>query len=76
MGDGEGKQGKLTTAKLCKKLGMKTDALLNALAKADYLSFSDGKHTLTDKGAGIGREFVPESRFGAYFLWPDDLQLR
>ncbi|CAJ0902818.1 hypothetical protein R20233_04838 [Ralstonia sp. LMG 32965] len=74
--DADGRQGKLTTSRLAKKLGIKTDALLAALTDAGYLAHSDGgKHTLTDRGAAIGGEFVPKSRFGAYFLWPDGLTL-
>lgn len=74
-GETDGKHGKLTTSKLAKKLGMKTDSLLSALTDAGYLSCAGGKHSLTDKGLGIGGEFIPKSRFGAYFLWPDGLQL-
>lgn len=75
LADADGKHGKLTTSKLAKKLGMKTDSLLAALTDAGYLLCADGKHSLTEKGQGLGAEYVPKSRFGAYFLWPDGLQL-
>lgn len=75
LGDADGKHGKLTTSKLAKKLGVKTDSLLAALTDAGYLSCVDGKHSLTEKGQRLGAEYVPKSRFGAYFLWPDGLQL-
>lgn len=67
LGDADGKHGKLTTSKLAKKLGVKTDSLLAALTDAGYLSCVDGKHSLTEKGQGLGAEYVPKSRFGAYF---------
>jgi hypothetical protein len=33
------------------------------------------KHALTPKGEQAGVEFVAKSRFGPYFLWPQDLVL-
>ncbi len=32
------------------------------------------RRTLTPKGDTAGVEFVAKSRFGPYFLWPQDFQ--
>jgi hypothetical protein len=32
------------------------------------------RHTLTPKGDKADVEFVTKSRFGSYFLWPQDFQ--
>ncbi|NOQ35046.1 MAG: DNA repair protein [Methylococcaceae bacterium] len=65
---------KLTTSKLAKKLGKKTDELLEVLVNHNYLEFSDDKHRLTSKGKQAGGEYKT-GRFGEYFLWADDLTL-
>lgn len=39
-----------------------------------FLALADEKHALTQKGEKAGAEFVAKSRFGPYFLWPQDFQ--
>ena len=63
---------KLTTSKLAQKLGLKTAHFMDRAAKQGYLELEGDKHALTPKGASAGIEFVAKSRFGPYFLWPQD----
>lgn len=65
--------GKLTSSKLGQKLGLKTSELLErAVASGHIELLSDGKHVLAAKGEQAGVEFVAKSRFGPYFLWPEN----
>ena len=41
-------------------------------ARCGYLEWRDDKHFLTKKGKKAGGQFKT-GRFGAYFLWPEDL---
>ena len=66
--------GKLTTAKLAAKLGMKTHDLMDRLVSAGYLEMRAEKPYLTEKGKQAGGEFRMGTRFGAYFLWPESFQ--
>lgn len=66
---------KLSTSKLAKKLGLKTDELVGKLLTNGLLQVRDGVNHLSTKGASAGGEFVEKSRFGPYFLWPDDLRV-
>jgi phosphatidylserine/phosphatidylglycerophosphate/cardiolipin synthase-like enzyme len=63
---------KLTTSKLAQKLGLKTAQFMDRAATQGYLELEGDKHALTPKGATAGIEFVAKSRFGPYFLWPQD----
>jgi phosphatidylserine/phosphatidylglycerophosphate/cardiolipin synthase-like enzyme len=63
---------KLASSKIAAKLGMKTSQFLDRAVDAGYLSLQGEKHQLTSKGEKAGVEFVAKSRFGAYFLWPQD----
>jgi phosphatidylserine/phosphatidylglycerophosphate/cardiolipin synthase-like enzyme len=67
---------KLTTSKLAKKLGIKTDQLMTELVSKGFLEISDGKEELTEKGKSSGGE-SKKSRYGngSYFLWGKDLSL-
>ena len=67
---------KLTTSKLAKNLGMKTDQLTAELVAKGFLEINDGKEELTDKGKNSGGE-SKKSRYGNgnYFLWDKDLSL-
>lgn len=65
--------GRLTTSKLAKKLGKSTDETLDFLTQKGYLAVEDGRHKLTKEGEDIGASFVAKARFGAYFLWPENL---
>jgi phosphatidylserine/phosphatidylglycerophosphate/cardiolipin synthase-like enzyme len=71
--DGDDMPGKLTTSKLAKKLGFKTDELIERAVSAGFIVVTDGKHTLATKGDQAGVEFIAKSRFGPYFLWPENL---
>lgn len=63
---------KLTTSKLATKLGVKTDELNLALTAKGYLENKEGKLLITDLGKSVSGEARP-GKFGAYFLWPEDL---
>ena len=66
---------KLTTSKMGQKLGLKTAELLGKATAQGYLALNGDKHLLTAKGEKTGIEFVAKSRFGPYFLWPQDFHL-
>jgi phosphatidylserine/phosphatidylglycerophosphate/cardiolipin synthase-like enzyme len=70
----EGTPGKLTSSKLGQKLGLKTSELLERAIASGHIEMREGKHALVAKGEQAGVEFVAKSRFGPYFLWPDDFQ--
>jgi phosphatidylserine/phosphatidylglycerophosphate/cardiolipin synthase-like enzyme len=65
--------GKVTSSKLARRLGIKTGDLLERAITTGYIELCDGKHTLTTKGEQAGVEFIAKSRFGPYFLWPEDI---
>jgi phosphatidylserine/phosphatidylglycerophosphate/cardiolipin synthase-like enzyme len=66
---------KLTSSKIAAKLGMKTVQFLELATQNGYLTADGERHTLTPKGDKAGVEFVAKSRFGPYFLWPQDFHL-
>lgn len=67
--------GKLSTSKLGVKLGLKASDILERAVKTGHLALGEnGKHSLLLKGVQAGIEFIPKSRFGAYFLWPEDFK--
>lgn len=66
---------KLTTSKLAKSIGLKTNELLDKLMTAGLLEDKDGKAYLTDKGKECGGEFKYSKRYGSYFLWPANIKL-
>ena len=73
--DSEGSaSGKLSSSKLAQRLGLRTAELLEQFTAAGYLAIEDGKHRLTDKGSEAGCEYIAKSRFGPYFLWPENLR--
>ncbi|QCB46275.1 phospholipase D family protein [Hydrogenophaga sp. PAMC20947] len=63
---------KLTSSKIAAKLGMKTAQFLDRAASQGFLAQEGDKHVMTPKGEQAGVEFVAKSRFGPYFLWPQD----
>ncbi|EHR1014055.1 TPA: phospholipase D family protein [Vibrio parahaemolyticus] len=73
--DPEEEQAKLTSSKLAKRLKLKTDDFLNLCVTKGYLSFENGKHSLTDVGKSSGGEFKYSKRFGPYFIWPESLDV-
>ena len=66
---------KIPSSKLAQKFGLKTAQLLDRATELGYLTQQGDKHALTAKGEQAGVEFVAKSRFGPYFLWPQDLAL-
>ena len=66
---------KVPSSKLAQKFGFKTAQLLDRATELGYLMQQGDKHALTPKGEQAGVEFVAKSRFGPYFLWPQDLSL-
>jgi hypothetical protein len=71
----EDKNEKPTTSRLAKKLGMKTDELISKLLDGGFLEAQNGANRLSQKGTAVGAEFIEKSRFGPYFLWPEDLKV-
>ena len=51
---------------------MKTAQFMDRAAEQGFLAVDGDKHLLTAKGEKAGVEFVAKSRFGPYFLWPQD----
>lgn len=69
-------KGKLTTSKLAVKLGLKSPEIYERAVTAGYIaSLGEGKHKLLQKGELAGIDYIAKSRFGPYFLWPEDLLL-
>lgn len=66
--------GRLTSAKLAQKIGMKTNELIEKLVASGHLELREGKPYLTAKGKEVGGEFHTGAKFGAYFLWPEGLK--
>lgn len=67
--------GKLTSSKIAQKRGWKTAQLLERATATGYLALDGDRHVLTAMGTQAGLEFVPKSRFGPYFLWPEDINI-
>ena len=74
--DGQDIPGKLSSSKLGQKFGIKTQELLERAIASGHIEMRDDKHALTKKGEQAGIELIAKSRFGAYFLWPEDFYLR
>ena len=66
---------KLTSSRIAQKLGLKTAQFLDRATEQGFLTANGDRHALTPKGEKAGVEFVAKSRFGPYFLWPQDFQL-
>ncbi len=66
---------KLTTSKLAKKLGLKTNELVDKLISLGLLELKDDKNYITSKGKEAGGEFRMSPKFGPYFLWPEGLDV-
>lgn len=72
---GDDSGGKLTTAKLAAKLGIKTAELTDRMVAAELFELRSGKPYLTEKGKAAGGEFRMGGKFGPYFLWPESLRV-
>ena len=70
--DAESAGDKLTSSKMAAKLGMKTAQFMDRATEQGFLALEGDKHVMTAKGEKAGVEFVAKSRFGPYFLWPQD----
>ncbi len=75
-GEGETSNGsgpqKLSTSKIAQKHGMKTGEWLAKAVAVQLLTAEGDRHYLTPAAKQAGIEFVAKSRFGPYFLWPED----
>lgn len=65
---------KITTSKLATKLGLKTNELLEKLEHEGLLIKKDNNYYLTDSAKILGAEFK-KSKFGYFFIWPENLEL-
>ncbi|GAA0321303.1 hypothetical protein GCM10009129_18900 [Psychrobacter aestuarii] len=63
---------KLTTAKLAKELGLKTQDLNDKLVEKGYLNEEDGNLVLTDAGRQAGG-ISKTGKFGEFCLWNADM---
>lgn len=76
-GEGDVHQGRLSTSKLAARHGIKsTQEMLRLLCERGYLVADGDGHALTAQGTAAGGRHVAKSRFGPYFLWPEDLPVR
>ena len=69
--NGNGPQ-KLSTSRIAQKHGMKTGEWLAKAVAVQLLTADNGRHYLTPAAKQAGIEFVAKSKFGPYFLWPED----
>ncbi|CAN5406656.1 phospholipase D family protein [soil metagenome] len=67
--------GKLSTSRLAKKLGLKTQELTDHLLHLGAIEISEGRKQITPLGRRLGGELRVSARFGPYFLWPEALPL-
>jgi hypothetical protein len=71
-----GKSKKLSTHRLAKKLGLRTHELVAGLERLGAINIATGRKQLTAHGLQLGGELRASARFGEYFVWPEDLELR
>ena len=69
------KEGKFSTSKLARSLGLKTHELLDHLVHLGAIEVRDGQKQITELGRRLGGELRVSARFGPYFLWPKALPL-
>ncbi len=74
-GSDEEKTTKLTSSKLGQRYKLKAAEFLDKMVELGYLELNSGKHQLTKKGVDVGGELKVSPKFGAYFLWPEDITL-
>lgn len=70
-----GSAGKLSTYRLAKKLGLKTQELLDGLVRLGAIEVAAGQKQLTARGLKLGGESRSSGRFGDYFVWPENFEL-
>jgi phosphatidylserine/phosphatidylglycerophosphate/cardiolipin synthase-like enzyme len=66
--------GKISSSKIAAKHKLKTQEFFDRLVELGLLAMKDNKPFLTDLGKLKGGEFKYSPRFGAYFIWPEDLE--
>ena len=72
----EDSPGKITSSKLAQKLKLKSAGdLIEKLTAIGYLESNGEKLGLTDKGKQAGGESKFSKKYGAYFIWPEQLSL-
>lgn len=74
-GTDEERSTKLTSSKLGQRYKLKAAEFLDKMVDLGYLDLIGGKHQLTQKGIDAGGEFKMSPKFGAYFLWPEDIKM-
>tara|TARA_Y100001951_G_scaffold105223_1_gene120821 strand:- start:357 stop:1055 length:699 start_codon:yes stop_codon:yes gene_type:complete len=74
-GSDDEKTTKLTSSKLGQRYKLKAAEFLEKMVELEYLELNGGKHQLTKKGVDVGGELKVSPKFGAYFLWPEDMKL-
>lgn len=72
--DNEGN--KEPTSKLARRHKMTTERCIETLISLGYLNGDLDRQTLTEAGLAVGAELITKSRFGPYFLWPTDLNIK
>lgn len=65
---------KLSTSKIAQKQGMKMSDWMVKAVEFKVLAVEGDRHYLTPSAKQAGIEFVAKSRFGPYFLWPEDFK--
>lgn len=65
---------KLSTSKIAQKHGMKLSDWMSKAVEFRILTADGERHFLTPAAKQAGIEFVAKSRFGRYFLWPEDFK--
>lgn len=71
-----GEVSKLTSSKLAKKLGLKTQEFIDLMVSKGYLETDGDKTKITTEGKSAGGEYKYSKRFGSYYLWPSDLAVK
>lgn len=75
LGEGGVVGAKITSSKVARKYGLKTDEFLQKMARSGFLRPDGADYKLTDKGTAAGGESRVSPRFGSYFLWPETLDV-
>lgn len=72
--DTEDSPGKVSSSKIAQKHKLKTQDFIDKMLALGFLSMKDNKPHLTELGKINGGEFKISSRFGPYFVWPENLE--
>ena len=66
---------KLTTSKLAKARGLKTADLIECLKAKGFISNGGDQLKLTERGKAAGGESRYSKKYGAYLIWPKDMEV-